>query len=115
MKKMESPINYIEKIPRAEVYKELMHQLSSFHLKHMIEDIAREPEKSFDLRESCLKDLSPADVCELLEEMGWSETDCLFDRHWSVITFWHHEWSFALCVSFNGYEGTLSLYGSEQE
>ena len=112
---MDNPLNYIETKPRAEVYKELEHTLCSFHLKHMIEDIARKPDMEIDLRESCLKDLSPADVCELLEEMGWRESDCLIDRHWSVITMWNHERSFALCVSFNGYEGSLCLSAGEKE
>lgn len=93
----------------------MWYKLCSFHLKHMIDDIARKPGMEIDLRESCLKDLSPADVCELLEEMGWRESDCLIDRHWSVITMWSHQWSFALCVSFNGYEGSLCLRAGEKE
>ena len=111
---MDNPLNYIETKPRAEVYKELEHTLCSFHLKHMIEDIARKPDMEIDLRESCLKDLSPADVCELLEEMGWRESDCLIDRHWSDITFWSHEWGFALHLSFDGFEWSAHLYGGEE-
>ena len=44
---MDNPLNYIEKIPRSEVYKNLMRELITLHLKHMIEDIARDPEKNF--------------------------------------------------------------------
>ena len=30
---MDNPLNYIEKIPRAEVYKNLMYELNMLHLK----------------------------------------------------------------------------------
>ena len=112
---MESPINYIEKIPRAEVYKELEHTLCSFHLKHMIDDIARDPEKTFDLADTPLKGVSPAEICEILEELSWRESDILIDRHWSDITFWSHEWGFALHLSFDGFEWSAHLYGGEVE
>ena len=68
---MENPINYIEKIPRTEVYKNLMCELNRFHLKRMIEDIARDPEKTFNLADTPLKGVSPAEICEILEELSW--------------------------------------------
>lgn len=112
---MDNPLNYIEKIPRTEVYKNLMRELNRFHLKRMIEDIARDPEKTFDLADTPLRGVSPAEICEILEELSWRESDVLFDRHWSDITFWSHEWGFALHLSFNGFEWFAHLYGGEVE
>lgn len=112
---MEHSLNYIEKIPRSEVYKTLMRELITFHLKHMIEGIARDPEKTFDLDDTPLKGVSPAEICEILEELNWRESDILIDRHWSDITFWSHEWGFALHLSFDGFEWSAHLYGGEVE
>lgn len=112
---MDNPLNYIEKIPRTEVYKNLMHELHMLHLKHMIEDIARDPEKTFDLADTPLNGVSPAEICEILEELNWRESDILIDRHWSDITFWSHEWGFALHLSFNGFEWFAHLCGGEVE
>ena len=112
---MDDPLNYIEKIPRAEVYKNLMRELNMLHLKHMIEDIARDPERTFDLGNTPLKGVSPAEICEILEELNWREGDILIDRHWSDITFWSHEWRFALHLSFDGFEWLALLYRGEVE
>ena len=95
---MDNPLNYIEKIPRSEVYKKLMHELNVFHLKHMIEGIARDPEKTFDLDDTSLRDVSPAEICEILKELNWRESDILIDRHWSDITFWSHEWGIRIAL-----------------
>ena len=97
-----------------EGYKKIMRELNILHLKHMIEDIARDPEKSFDLADTPLCNVSPAEICEILEELNWRESDILIDRHWSDITFWNHEWGFALHLSFNGFEWSAHLYGGEE-
>ena len=98
----------------AEGYEKIMRELNRLHLKHMIEGIARDPEKTFDLADTSLKGVSPAEICEILEELNWRESDVLFDRHWSDITFWSHEWGFELHLSFNGFEWTVHLYGGEE-
>ena len=98
----------------AEGYKKIMRELYRLHLKHMIEDIARDPEKTFNLAETPLKGVSPAEICEILEELNWRESDILIDRHWSDITFCSHEWGFALHLSFDGFEWSAHLYGGEE-
>ena len=97
----------------AEGYKKIMRELYRLHLKHLIEDIARDPEKTFNLVETPLKGVSPAEICEILEELNWRESDILIDRHWSDITFWSHEWGFELHLSFNGFEWTVHLFRGE--
>ena len=97
----------------AEGYKKIMRELNMLHLKHMIEDIARDPEKTFDLVETPLKGVSPAEICEILEELGWYESDILIDRHWSDITFWNNKYNFELHLSFNGFEWDAHLYRGE--
>ena len=91
-----------------------MRELNMLHLKRMIEDIARDPEKTFDLADTPLKDVSPAEICEILEELSWRESDILIDRHWSDITLCSHEWGFALHLSFNGFEWSAHLYRGEE-
>ena len=98
----------------AEGYEKIMRELNMLHLKHMIEDIARDPEKTFDLADTPLKGVSPAEICEILEELNWRESDVLIDRHWSDITFWSHEWGFELHLSFNGFEWFAHLYRGEE-
>lgn len=112
---MDNPLNYIENTPRAEVYKNLMRELITLHLKRMIEIIAENPEESINLAETPLNRVSPAEICEILEELNWRESDVLFDRHWSDITFWSHEHGFALHLSFDGFEWSAHLYGGEVE
>ena len=97
-----------------EGYKKIMRELNMLHLKHMIEDIAQNPEKTFNLADTPLKGVSPAEICEILEELNWRESDILIDRHWSDITFWSHEWSFELHLSFSGFEWFAHLYRGEE-
>ena len=103
-----------EKVERSQSYKNIMRELNRLHLKQMIEDIARDPEKTFDLANTPLRGVSPAEICEILEELNWRESDILIDRHWSDITFCSHEWGFALHLSFNGFEWSAHLYGGEE-
>ena len=93
--------------------RELKHTINRAHLKRIIMDIAEGKTQEIDLRNSPLHDHSPAQVCELLEELSWQESDILIDRHWTDITFWSCEWKFELHLSFNGFEWTMNLYKGE--
>ena len=113
---MESNMNKTEVSLTAELikgYEKIMRELNMLHLKRMIEDIAQDPEKTFDLTETPLKSVSPAEICEILEELGWYESDILIDRHWSDITFWNNKYNFELHLSFNGFEWTAHLFRGE--
>ena len=89
------------------------HTIDLAHLKRIIMDIAEGKTQEIDLRNSPLHKHSPAQVCELLEELGWQESDILIDRHWSDIGFWKPQSGFSLHLSFNGFEWTMSLYKGE--
>ena len=110
---MDKPLNYIEKIPRAEVYKNLMRELNTLHLRRMIEDIARDPEKTFDLADTPLKGASPAEINSVLEELGWHESECWFDDEYGCSTYTNKRWGFSLCMSFDGFEWTVHLFRGE--
>jgi hypothetical protein len=110
----DNPLNYIEKISRTEVYKNLMHEMRKTHLRLMIETIAKKPETTYNLEETPLSGVSPADLCEILEDLTWHESDILIDRHWSDITFCSHEWGFELHLSFSGFEWVAHLYRGEE-
>ena len=111
---MDNPLNYIEKIPRSEVYKELLRELNMLHLKHMIEDIARDPEKTFNLVDTPLKGVSPAEINSMLEELGWYESECLFESDYGYFSYMSNEWGFSLCMSFNGFAWTVHLFRGEE-
>ena len=100
-----------------EEYKEnlrqLNHTINKAHLKRIIMDIAEAKAQEVDLRNSPLYKHSPAQVCELLEELNWQESDILIDRHWTDISFWKPQSGFSLHLSFNGFEWTMSLYKGE--
>ena len=101
-----------------EEYKEnlrqLNHTIDLAHLKRIIMDIAEDKTQEIDLRISPLHKHSPAQICELLEELNWRESDILIDRHWTDITFWSSEWKFELHLSFNGFEWYAHLYRGEE-
>ena len=105
---------FVDKVINSSEYKELLNSIQTMHLKRIIEDIARDPEKTFDLADTPLKGVSPAEICEILEELNWRESDILIDRHWSDITFCSHEWGFELHLSFNGFEWSAHLYRGEE-
>ena len=96
-----------------EGYKKIMRELNMLHLKHMIEDIARDPEKTFALVETPLKDTNPAEIYSILEDLGWYESECWFDDEYGCATFTSEEWGFSLCLSFNGFEWTANLFKGE--
>lgn len=90
--------------------RELKHTVDRAHLKRIIMDIAEGKIQEIDLHNSPLHEYSPAQVCELLEELNWRESDILIDRHWTDIGFWNFQSGFSLHLSFNGFEWTMSLY-----
>ena len=98
----------------AEGYKKIMRELYKLHLKHLIEDIARDPEESFNLAETPLMDASPAEINSILEELGWYESECLFDDEYGCSTYTSKEWGFSLCMNFNGFEWTVHLFRGEE-
>ena len=94
--------------------RQLKHTIELAHLKCIIKDIAEAKVQEVDLRNSPLYKHSPAQVCELLEELGWYESDILIDRHWTDITFWNNKYDFELHLSFNGFEWSAHLYRGEE-
>ena len=96
-----------------ESYEKIMRELYKQCLKHMIEDIARDPEKIFDMAETPLKDVSPAKINSVLEELGWYESECWFDDQYGCSTYTSKEWGFSLCMSFDGFEWTVHLFKGE--
>ena len=98
----------------AEGYEKIMRELNMLHLKHMIEDIARDPERTFDLADTPLKGVSPAEINSILEELGWYESECWFDDEYGCSTYTSKEWGFSLCMSFNGFEWTVHLFRGEE-
>lgn len=93
--------------------RELNHSIDLAHLKCIVREITEGLKESVNLRESPLYQKSPADICEMLEELGWYESDILIDRHWSDITFWNNKYDFELHLSFNGFEWTVHLFRGE--
>ena len=84
-------------------------------LKQMIEDIARDPEKTFNLADTPLSRMSPAEINSVLEELGWYESECWFDDEYGYSTYTSNEWGFSLCMSFDGFEWSVHLYRGEVE
>ena len=97
----------------AEGYKKIMRELNMRYIKHIIEDIAQDPEKTFDLSDTSLMDVSPAEINSMLEELGWYESECWFDDEYGCSTYTSKEWSFSLCMSFNGFEWIVHLFRGE--
>lgn len=98
-----------------EKLRQLNHAIDKAHLKRIIMDIAEAKTQEVDLCNSPLHKHSPAQICELLEELNWQESDILIDRHWTDIAFWSSEWKFELHLSFNGFEWTMNLYKGEED
>lgn len=97
----------------AEGYKKIMRELYRLHLKHLIEDIARNPKENFDLADTPLMDVSPAEINSILGELGWYESECWFDDQYGCSTYTSKDWSFSLCMSFDGFEWAVRLFRGE--
>ena len=107
---MDSPLNYIKKTPRSGVCKNFMREVNIFHLKRMIEDIAQDPEKDFNLSETPLNLVSPMEINSMLEELGWYENVCWFEGEYGCSTYTSKERSFSLGMRFNGFDWIVHLF-----
>lgn len=97
-----------------EGYKKIMRELNMLHLKHIIEDIERDLERTFNLTDTPLKGVSPVEINSILEELGWCESECWFDDEYGCSTYTSKEWGFSLCMSFDGFEWTVHLFRGEE-
>lgn len=97
--------------------KELNHTIDLAHLKSIIREIGENKVDNVDLRNSPLHKHSPAQVCDLLEELGWShddwETNGWDQDTW--IPFTHENYSFGITLNYSGYYWTMKLYRIELE
>lgn len=91
----------------------LMRELYMHCLKQMIEGIARNSEKTFDLANTPLKGVTPAEINSILEDLGWCESECWFDDEHGCSTYTSDEWDFSLCMNFDGFEWTVQLFKGE--
>ena len=102
-----------------EEYKEnlrqLNHTIDLAHLKSMIRDLSNNQRLKFNLRKSPLYKKSPAEVSDMLEELGW-ESDESSSNGWEQdtwIPFAHEAYSFCLTLAYSGYYWTMELYRSD--
>lgn len=104
--------NYIEKIPRSELYQQLDYALCKMHLRLMIEDIAQK-DADIDVVER-LKGITPSKVCDILRELGWEkDTEEWFSNGWEQDTwlvFYNKDWCFRLTLFYSGYNWTMRLH-----
>ena len=95
--------------------KELSHTVDLAHLKNMIRDLSHNRRLKFNLRKSPLYKKSPAEVSDMLEELGW-ESDESSSNGWEQdtwIPFAHKAYSFGLTLAYSGYYWTMELYRSD--
>ena len=71
--------------------KKLMRELNMLHLKHMIEDIAQDPEKTFNLADTPLKGTTPVELFAILEDLGWRASECWFYDQYGYAAFMSKE------------------------
>lgn len=102
-----------------ELYKEnlsqLRHTLDIAHLKCMIKEMSSNKELKFNLRKSPLSGKSPAEISDMLEELGW-ESDESSSNGWEQdtwIPFAHESYGFCLILAYSGYYWTMELYRSD--
>ena len=102
-----------------EEYKEnlrqLNHTIDLAHLRSMIRDLSNNQRLKFNLRKSPLYKKSPAEVSDMLEELGW-ESDESSSNGWEQdtwIPFAHESYSFCLTLAYSGYYWTMELYRSD--
>lgn len=102
-----------------EEYKEnlrqLNHTIDLAHLKSMIRDLSNNQRLKFNLRKSPLYKKSPAEVSDMLEELGW-EYDESSSNGWEQdtwIPFAHESYCFCLTLAYSGYYWTMELYRSD--
>ena len=102
--------------------RQLNHTIDLAHLKRIIMDIAEGKTQEIDLRNSPLHKRTPAEVHDMLEELGWKELedpeDGFVTNGWQQdtwYTFYSNEWSFRIVLEYSGYYWTMSLYRKEEE
>ena len=102
-----------------EEYKEnlrqLNHTIDLAHLKSMIRDLSNNQRLKFNLRKSPLYQKSPAEISNMLEELGW-EFDEYDSNGWEQdtwIPFSHEAYGFCLVLAYSGYYWTMELYRSD--
>lgn len=102
-----------------EEYKENLHKLNHtielMHLKNMIRDLSGNQKLKFNLLESPLYKKSPAEISDMLEELGW-ESEEYSSNGWEQdtwIPFGHEAYGFCLTLEYSGYYWTMNLYRSD--
>lgn len=110
---MDNPLNYIEKVPRAEVYEQLKQALNRRDIEIMIKQLEKDQRLEINVR-SILSDATPAEVSDMLEELGWKSDDHATNG-WEQdtwIPFSHEAYDFGLVLAYSGYYWTMTLYRS---
>ena len=95
--------------------RQLNHTVDLAHLKSMIRDLSNNQRLKFNLRKSPLYKKSPAEVSDMLEELGW-ESDESSSNGWEQdtwIPFAHEACGFCLTLAYSGYYWTMELYRSD--
>lgn len=95
--------------------RQLNHTVDLAHLKSMIRDLSLNQRLKFNLRKSPLYKKSPAEISDMLEELGW-ESDESSSNGWEQdtwIPFAHEAYSFGLTLAYSGYYWTMELYRSD--
>ena len=95
--------------------RQLNHTVDLAHLKSMIRDLSNNQRLKFNLRKSPLYKKSPAEISDMLEELGW-ESDEYSSNGWEQdtwIPFAHKAYSFGLTLAYSGYYWTMELYRSD--
>ena len=102
-----------------EEYKENLRQLNHTvdlaHLNRMIKDLSDNQRLKFNLRKSSMYKKSPAEISDMLEELGW-ESDESSSNGWEQdtwIPFAHEGYNFGLTLAYSGYYWTMELYRSD--
>ena len=111
---MDNPLNYIEEVPRAEAYEQLKQALNRRDIEIMIKQLEKDQRLKINVR-SILPDVSPAEVSDILEELGW-EFEPYDSNGWEQdtwIPFSHEAYSFCLSLEYSGYYWTMELYRSD--
>ena len=99
---------------------DLNHTIELAHLRSMIEGLAQLKNHTLNLRESPLYKRTPAEVHDMLEELGWKELEDpeegFVTNGWQQdtwYTFYSDKWSFRIVLKYSGYYWTMELYRSD--
>ena len=95
--------------------RELNHTVDLAHLKCMLKELSANQRLKLNLRKSPLYEKSPAEISDMLEELGW-ESDEYSSNGWEQdtwIPFAHDAYGFCLMLAYSGYYWTMELYRSD--